>query len=271
MNRNTFFRYINSLNKELVNFEFKHHGAKHSKGKLVNKMNNEILYQNFEYMLPVIKKSKALLDFGFGMGDKAYLLRCINKTAKIDALDTRLHDDIDDTKEATKFLHSDLSRFLHFVGKKYKIHYTYYNGRKLPYKTNSFDTIMAYAVLEHIGPEHRENIMKELYRVLKPEGHLLIVRLPRYFSIAEFLARKLDMEAHPWVLKKSDVYTFLGKRFTIQKIRLMDSTFCFPAVMTNFFYPILKPIDNICTATQLNFWAHDYSLITKSNKKTNEK
>lgn len=49
----------------------------------------------------------------------------------------------------------------------------------LPFESESFDCVICSEVLEHI-PEH-EAALKELIRVLKPEGNL-VVSVPRYFS-----------------------------------------------------------------------------------------
>ena len=49
----------------------------------------------------------------------------------------------------------------------------------LPFETESFDCVICSEVLEHI-PEH-ETALKELVRVLKPKGNL-VVSVPRYFS-----------------------------------------------------------------------------------------
>lgn len=49
----------------------------------------------------------------------------------------------------------------------------------LPFESATFDCVICSEVLEHI-PEH-EKALKELVRVLKPEGNL-VVSVPRYFS-----------------------------------------------------------------------------------------
>ena len=51
--------------------------------------------------------------------------------------------------------------------------------KKLPFASASFDCVICSEVLEHI-PEH-ENALKELVRILKPQGDL-VVSVPRYFS-----------------------------------------------------------------------------------------
>jgi ubiquinone/menaquinone biosynthesis C-methylase UbiE len=267
MNRKTFNKYLEVCIKLSKDFSYKHPSLMHAKNKLVNKMNNEILYQNFSFVEDKIKNAKSILDFGFGMGDKAIILREINKNAKIKALDTRIHNDIDDKVHKTKELQKELETFIKFVGFKKGIEYIYYLGKDIPFAENSFDLIFAYAVIEHIAPENRPHIVNELYRILKPNGYLLVTRLPRYYSIMEYLARKFNMEAHPWVLKKQEVYNLFQDKFSIEKIKMMDSTFCFPTKVTNLLYPLLIVIDNICTFSQINFWAHDYSLILRKKNK----
>ncbi len=52
-----------------------------------------------------------------------------------------------------------------------------YNGHKLPFKSSSFDMVVATDVLEHI--EDDSGALKEWARVLRPNGHLLIT-VPAY-------------------------------------------------------------------------------------------
>jgi SAM-dependent methyltransferase len=47
----------------------------------------------------------------------------------------------------------------------------------LPYPSATFDTVLANAVLEHI-PQPRAPYLKELWRVLKPGGHLIVTETP---------------------------------------------------------------------------------------------
>lgn len=48
----------------------------------------------------------------------------------------------------------------------------YYNGKTIPFPDNTFDSILTSEVLEHIY--NLEEILKELHRVLKPGGKILI-------------------------------------------------------------------------------------------------
>lgn len=48
----------------------------------------------------------------------------------------------------------------------------YYNGKDIPFPDNSFDAIVCFEVLEHVF--NIDEVLKELWRVVKPKGQLLI-------------------------------------------------------------------------------------------------
>ena len=50
-----------------------------------------------------------------------------------------------------------------------------------------FDRVIGSGVLEHVAMDYES--LKEIYRVLKPDGRLIIANLPNKFSYAEFMAR----------------------------------------------------------------------------------
>jgi SAM-dependent methyltransferase len=64
----------------------------------------------------------------------------------------------------------------------------------LPYKDESFDTIIGDGVLEHVPNDHES--LTELYRVLRPGGCLILCCLPNRWSYTEALARILGRPHH---------------------------------------------------------------------------
>jgi ubiquinone/menaquinone biosynthesis C-methylase UbiE len=48
----------------------------------------------------------------------------------------------------------------------------YYDGKTIPFDDNHFDSVLSSEVLEHVF--NLEQILSELYRVMKPGGHMLI-------------------------------------------------------------------------------------------------
>jgi ubiquinone/menaquinone biosynthesis C-methylase UbiE len=116
---------------------------------------------DFHYKWPAIEKyvpkkeEITILDYGCGKGEIFTKLVSRNPKSNIIGADV--------SKEA-----------LSVVKKKYP-KYTFvqvFDGEKLPFKSNTFDFICALDVLEHVYDT--ETIFKELTRVLKKDGKLLV-------------------------------------------------------------------------------------------------
>jgi SAM-dependent methyltransferase len=58
---------------------------------------------------------------------------------------------------------------------------------QLPYPDAQFDVVIASGVLEHVPTDYES--LKELYRVLKPQGRLIIGYLPNAWSVEEWWMR----------------------------------------------------------------------------------
>lgn len=110
------------------------------------------------YYLPILKKSDIVLDLGSHAGEHAFKAAGkVNKLIGLD-IDRRL---ISQAKNEAKRLN------LHNL--KFKYHDL---EKKLPFKSNTFTTVLFFAVLEHL--KNRDHILSEINRVLKPKGKLLI-------------------------------------------------------------------------------------------------
>jgi SAM-dependent methyltransferase len=64
----------------------------------------------------------------------------------------------------------------------------------VPYDDNFFDTVIADGVLEHVSNDFES--LKELFRVLKPDGMLIISCLPNSLSYLEAFARWFRLPHH---------------------------------------------------------------------------
>jgi ubiquinone/menaquinone biosynthesis C-methylase UbiE len=89
---------------------------------------------------------------------------------------------------------ADLPWFAHFHRAARLCYSQVEHPYHLPYSDNFFDTIIAGGVLEHV-PNDRESL-KELYRILKPDGLLIISCLPNAYSYLEMIARLLGLPYH---------------------------------------------------------------------------
>lgn len=117
--------------------------------------------EDFHYKWPVLKKfipnkiGISVLDFGCGKGTILTEMKKLNSGAKFYAIDV--------SKKA-----------LEFIKKKDKktVFRLIEDGGKLPFKNNFFDFVIASDVLEHVY--NTENAFKEISRVLKKNGQILI-------------------------------------------------------------------------------------------------
>lgn len=73
----------------------------------------------------------------------------------------------------------------------------------LPYQDNSFDSVISSGVLEHV-PNDYESI-KEVYRILKPNGYFIITFLPNRFSYTEKTMQLMGKGNHSrrYILKQT--------------------------------------------------------------------
>lgn len=117
--------------------------------------------EDFHYKWPVIKRlipqeiKISILDFGCGKGKIIDEIVNINHKADITGVDV--------SNTALNFAKKKFKKF-----KFIKIE----DGEKLPFNKNSFDFIISSDVLEHVY--NTQNVFKELSRVLKPQGRILI-------------------------------------------------------------------------------------------------
>lgn len=120
---------------------------------------------NFEFAKPYIK-NKVILDIGCWTGQFERL--SVGVAKKIFA--------IDPDKKAIIFAKKTIKGPIFTTG----------SATKLDFKNNTFDVVTLFDVLEHVPLDSELKCFKEIYRVLKPKGVLLIIT-PNKHPIAVLL------------------------------------------------------------------------------------
>jgi len=229
---------------------------------LSSKMYMDSVIKDVKIVKPFIRKKDEILDFGTGSGIFASLLRDLNKTNNITAIDAQEDKsepdpNFHDSRKQQKLLWKQL-------GQKFNIKFSHFDGRKIPFKDNSFDIISAYAVLEHVPVKDLDFVIKELFRVLKKDGYLFVFKCPRTMAATEHIAKFLKL-GHHFLLYSDDQIRNIVKKggFKCVKEWRSDMTFKFPGKILNPIFPLVKFIDSILINTPLNFFAHNINLIFK--------
>jgi SAM-dependent methyltransferase len=78
---------------------------------------------------------------------------------------------------------------------------------ELPYDDESFDVVIGSGTLEHVAFDYES--LKELYRVLRPDGKLIVSYLPNRWSVEEWNKRRLGVGFHRRLYGKSEFVRLL--------------------------------------------------------------
>jgi len=92
----------------------------------------------------------------------------------------------------------------------------------LPFKSNSFDVVLSFGVIEYLNCD--DDLLKEFYRVLKPEGYLLTAITNKYAynllldDLIEILRKNRHVSKVLNIIKESlNMGEFKQRHFTIRK------------------------------------------------------
>jgi SAM-dependent methyltransferase len=95
---------------------------------------------------------------------------------------------------------------------------------RLPFGDAAFDAVLSCGVLEHVDehsePGNERKSLRELARVLRPGGQLLIYQLPQRYAWQEALIRRLKLGyAHPRRYTAAEIAAMLAQAgFAVQRV-----------------------------------------------------
>jgi len=208
-----------------------------------------------------ISRNDRILDFGTGGGYIAYLIA--NVTKKLVAYEYKGNWK---DQRFTNLTYSSAFSFAYRAVNEIEpaVQFKFYQKLPLNEKTESFDGIILYAVIEHIDFKVKDEVLKELYRILKPNGLLYIAKLPRLYSYQEYISRKLKIVSHSDLYTKDKISKLLNRHsFKIMKIEQTGLLVNTNVKITNRLFPIFYLLERVFNFFPINFFAHDYRLIAK--------
>ena len=132
----------------------------------------EILLKEFGIVL----SRKKMLDFGCGGGASTLIFLRVGAT------------DITGVEVDEALLEIAKSRLNDFFRNHYHLmRIEYIDGKySMPFSNGGFDIIWAQAIMEHVLPDQRKFVLRELWRILKKDGLLIILGTPNRLWIKEF-------------------------------------------------------------------------------------
>jgi len=149
----------------------------------------------------------AFLDWGCHYGPDACLLR-------------RTFGDAVDLHACDFFPESSFPAFRGFARARYE---QLKETARLPYGDNTFDAVIGAGVLEHTAMDYEA--LKEVYRVLRPDGVVVITHLPYYLSWSEWYRRRVRRADFHWRLYGRGELSQLLKRTGFRPVDMRFHTF----------------------------------------------
>lgn len=208
-----------------------------------------------------------ILDFGCGIGLQSLLLARIGydvyglETVEDKSLDDFLKGRAESHKKSRE---ESMENVWRVIRNKKKIQFKFYDGTKIPFSNEFFDIVFAYAVVEHIPPVEVPHIVKELYKVVKPNGLFYIFQLPQRTSYTEFIARTLGIESHPYLWDIQTITKLLSETgFHVIFSEKVDILINHPYKIVNPLFCILKPLNKLLIHTPLSYFAHHLTVVSQ--------
>lgn len=169
----------------------------------------KILENNFKNQKHVIERyfspesDKAILDLGCGTGEFSVFFNPLTYTG------------IDIEQD-----------YIDFARRTYKGTFLVENATSLSFEESSFDGIVILGVLHHIDDENCHKIMKELKRVLKPSGTILVIEdvdSPEDNFLTEFIH---NYDKGGYIRTKEEYSSLLTSEFRIVASYHIKSGLC---------------------------------------------
>lgn len=85
---------------------------------------------------------------------------------------------------------------------------------RLPYADDQFDAVVSVGVLEHVRENQGDELasLREIHRILKPQGRFLCYHLPNRYSWIEWLSTRLpDKYCHQYRYTRPDIETLCAQ------------------------------------------------------------
>lgn len=217
--------------KEDITFESAYSPSYWGRTKISNFFYNAIFLRERRSIITRLKRKGKLLDFGCGQGE--FLEFMSEKRLDVYGVET--------------------PEYVNYALKHKRDLVIYYQDlNKIGFKENSFDAITMWHVFEHLATPGE--YLKEIYRILKPEGYL-IISVPNIDSLQGTFMKKnwlyLDLPRHiNQFTPKTLTYILECERFSVRDVKHFSveynifgwwqSLFNLIGCEKNFFYKYFK-------------------------------
>jgi ubiquinone/menaquinone biosynthesis C-methylase UbiE len=95
------------------------------------------------------------------------------------------------------------------------VNYEVYDGTRLPYQDNHFDSVFTICVMHHVLPDNWPSFVAEMHRVLRPGGTLTVFEHNRFNPVVRYIVSRIPIDSDAVLLSSGKVRNLLRRcRFT---------------------------------------------------------
>lgn len=209
-----------------------------------------------------LEPASRILDIGTGSGIVGFMLAGLGHTVEAIDVDDFREESIHDTMGSEQQL---LWKAL--ASRQPGVTFQHYHDNKIPFGDASFDAVMAYGVIEHIPEEVLRPVMREVARVTKPGGCLLVSYLPRTWALLELVLIAARQPHHTRRWGDEEIRLFLGDLAfeTIVSKRIIFAP-QYPSAFTNKHKAVLDKLDALAGIPPFSFFARDLFLVARKSE-----
>jgi len=216
---------------------------------IFNKKKHEYETEILNRILKAQKSTPKVLDVACGTG--RLLKEVLNAQEKIDYIG------LDTSKQmVAKIKERKLE-----LKKEQHIKFVIAEANKMPFSDNKFDVTYTYHLLWHLTNAQQEEIIKEMIRVTKPEGIILIDILNKAF-IWERIKKVFNVRSDPTIYKfsKREIKNLITPNKILRINKLLD-----PPIKSKKFYFIIEILNKLGPILP-KFLFHIFYIKIKKNK-----
>ena len=210
------------------------------------------------------KEDGLVLDLGCGKGHLTAILADYGYSAIGLDIPTPIGEQLEISKTKWQIL------IWKKLTRRFNSYYLMGDGRFLPFKTELFDAVIGYALIEHV-PHNLGGLpllLNEVNRVLKRKGSFFIFKCPRKQAYTEKLASIIKVGHHNKLLNENTIIKLLEKtNFSVKVIERTDMIPAFPPRTLqqtwNFLWLPLLRLELILLKTPLSQISHHISVIAR--------